>query len=142
MYDRVVEVPRLLAYYPEGAPLPDPALGTALEVVNEHYGTDDPLVTAGLCLYRDGRDSVAWHGDRTGRSARHDTVIAIVSLGSPRELSLRPRGGATQHRFALGHGDLVVMGGSCQRTWEHAVLKTSRPVGARISVQFRARGVR
>jgi len=58
---------------------------------------------------------------------------------------LRPRGGGGRGeslRFPLGHGDLVVMGGSCQRTWEHAVLKTARPVGPRISIQFRPRGVR
>jgi alkylated DNA repair dioxygenase AlkB len=62
-------------------------------------------------------------------------------LGSPRKLLLRPKGGATAHAFPLGHGDLVVMGGSCQRTWEHAVPKTTRPVGPRISVQFRPRNV-
>jgi alkylated DNA repair dioxygenase AlkB len=55
---------------------------------------------------------------------------------------LRPRGGGTALRFEVGHGDLLVMGGSCQRTWEHAVPKTSQPVGPRISVQFRPRGVR
>ncbi len=144
MYDRVVDVPRLLAFYPEGAELPDPLLAEALDQLNEHYAPQlgEPLRTAGLCLYRDGRDSVAWHGDDTGRSRTEDTMIAIVSLGAPRHLALRPRGGATRHRFALGHGDLVVMGGSCQRTWEHAVPKTNRIVGPRISVQFRPRGVR
>jgi alkylated DNA repair dioxygenase AlkB len=95
-------------------------------------------VSAGMCLYRDGRDSVAWHGDTIGRSARHDTMVAILSLGSPRQLSLRPRaGGHDTLRFPQGHGDLIVMGGSCQRTWEHAILKTAKPVGPRISVQFR-----
>jgi alkylated DNA repair dioxygenase AlkB len=69
-------------------------------------------------------------------------MVAIVSLGEHRRLSLRPRGGGPQRGFTLGHGDLVVMGGSCQRTWEHAVLKTARPVGPRISVQFRPTGVR
>jgi alkylated DNA repair dioxygenase AlkB len=69
-------------------------------------------------------------------------MVAIVSFGAPRALLLRPRGGGQTLRFALGHGDLLVMGGSCQRTWEHAVPKTARPVGPRISVQFRVRGVR
>jgi alkylated DNA repair dioxygenase AlkB len=69
-------------------------------------------------------------------------MVAIVSVGAPRALALRPRGGGVAHRYALGHGDLIVMGGSCQRTWEHAILKTARPVGPRISVQFRPRGVR
>jgi alkylated DNA repair dioxygenase AlkB len=70
-------------------------------------------------------------------------MVAIVVLGAPRALLLRPRaGGGPTLRHDLGHGDLLVMGGSCQRTWEHAVPKTARPVGPRISVQFRVRGVR
>ena len=144
MYDRVVAVPRLLCFYGEGEPLPHPALTAALGALNTHYGAElgEPFRTAGLCLYRDGRDSVAWHGDTIGRGSREDTMVAIVSLGAPRALALRPRGGGRSLRFELGHGDLLVMGGSCQRTWEHAVPKTAHPVGPRISVQFRPRGVR
>ena len=144
MYDKVVAVPRLLCFYGEDAPLPDPVLTAAREALNAHYGPElgEPFRTAGLCLYRDGRDSVAWHGDTIGRGKTEDTMVAIVSLGTPRPLMLRPRGGGTALRFEVGHGDLLVMGGSCQRTWEHAVPKTSQPVGPRISVQFRPRGVR
>ena len=144
MYDKVVAVPRLLCFYGEDAPLPHPVLTAAREALDAHYGPElgEPFRTAGLCLYRDGRDSVAWHGDTIGRGKTEDTVVAIVSLGTPRPLMLRPRGGGTSLRFELGHGDLLVMGGSCQRTWEHAVPKTSQPVGPRISVQFRPRGVR
>ncbi len=144
MYERVVDVPRLLAFYGEDDELPDPMLDRCRERLDDYYapGLGEPLVTAGLCLYRDGRDSVAWHGDTIGRGRLEDTIVAIVSLGAPRQLALRPVGGRTAYRFALGHGDLVVMGGSCQRTWEHAVLKTARSVGPRISVQFRPRGVR
>lgn len=69
-------------------------------------------------------------------------MVAIISVGAPRGLALRPRGGGPTLRYELGHGDLIVMGGSCQRTWEHAILKTARPVGPRISVQFRPTGVR
>jgi alkylated DNA repair dioxygenase AlkB len=68
-------------------------------------------------------------------------MVAIVSFGSPRPLLLRERGGGPSRRFPLGHGDLIVMGGSCQRTWEHAIPKTARPVGPRVSVQFRPAGV-
>jgi len=151
MYDRVVAVPRLLCFYGEDAALPDQALTAARAALNAHYGPElgEPFRTAGLCLYRDGRDSVAWHGDTIGRGAREDTMVAILSLGTPRALLLRPVKGAGQVgggqrplRFEVGHGDLLVMGGSCQRTWEHAVPKTAQPVGARISVQFRPRGVR
>lgn len=145
MYDRVVDVPRLVCFYPEGRALPDPVLTAILAALNERYAPQlgEPLRTAGMCLYRDGRDSVAWHGDTIGRGSTEDTVVAIVSLGSPRALLLRPRGGGGPTlRHDLGHGDLLVMGGSCQRTWEHAVPKSARAAGPRISVQFRPRGVR
>jgi len=113
-------------------------------MLDAHYGAElgEPFRTLGLCLYRDGRDSVAWHGDTIGRGATHDTMVAILSVGAPRALLLRPRGGGPVVKHELGHGDLLVMGGSCQRTWEHAVPKTARAAGPRISVQFRPRGVR
>ena len=144
MYDRVVDVPRLLTFYGAEEPLPDPLLVEARERLTEHYAPElgEPFTTAGLCYYRDGRDSVAWHGDTVGRSRTEDTMVAIVSFGEARRLLLRPRGGGATLGFSVGHGDLLVMGGSCQRTWEHAVPKTARPVGPRISVQFRPRGVR
>ena len=144
MYDRVVDVPRLLKFYGEGEALPDQVLVDAKAALDDYYGDElgEPFLTAGLCLYRDGRDSVAWHGDTFGRGSMHDTMVAIISVGSPRALMLRPRGGEPSLRHDLGHGDLIVMGGSCQRTWEHAVPKTAKAVGPRISIQFRPRGVR
>jgi alkylated DNA repair dioxygenase AlkB len=144
MYDRIVDVPRLVCFYGEDDELPDPVLEVARNALSAHYATElgEPFTTAGLCHYRDGRDSVAWHGDRIGRGRLENTMVAIVSLGEHRRLSMRPREGGRQIAFTLGHGDLVVMGGTCQRTWEHAVLKTARPVGPRISVQFRPTGVR
>lgn len=148
MYDRIVDVPRLVHTYGIGDPLPDRLLDQARDELTRHYADElgEPFVTAGCCYYRDGQDSVAWHGDmgvsgRGGRGRTEDTLVAIVSFGSPRKLLLRPRGGTTEIAHAVGHGDLLVMGGSCQRTWEHAVPKTSRPVGPRISVQFRPRNV-
>jgi len=155
MYDRVVDVPRLLSFYAEGDPLPDPVLAHARESLSARYAGElgEPFRTAGLCLYRDGRDSVAWHGDTIGRGSTQDTMVAIISIGAPRALLLRPRRDGARPgsrpvrrgntiRHMLGHGDLLVMGGSCQRTWEHAVPKTARPTGPRISIQFRPRGVR
>jgi alkylated DNA repair dioxygenase AlkB len=144
MYDRTVDVPRLLSFYGEGEALPHPALDEAHAALNAQYADElgEPFRTAGLCLYRDGRDSVAWHGDTIGRSRTEDTMVAILSVGAPRPLLLRPRAGGQTLRHNLGHGDLIVMGGSCQRTWEHAIPKTTKPVGPRISIQFRPRGVR
>ncbi len=144
MYENVVDVPRLLSFYGEGDPLPHLALEEGRDALTAHYRDElgEPFVTAGLCLYRDGQDSVAWHGDRIGRSGSEDTMVAILSVGAPRDLMLRPREGGSSVRIQAGHGDLVVMGGSCQRTWDHCVPKTARPVGPRISIQFRVRGVR
>jgi alkylated DNA repair dioxygenase AlkB len=138
MYDRVVDVPRLVHTYAVGDPLPHPTLEEARSALSAHYLPElgEPFVTAGCCYYRDGRDSVAWHGDTIGRGRSQDTLVAIVSLGDPRRLALRPRGGGQSLSFQLGHGDLLVMGGSCQRTWEHAVPKVAH-AGPRISVQFR-----
>lgn len=144
MYDRVVDVPRLVSFYGEHDPLPDRILVAARSALSTYYAAElgEPFRTAGLCFYRDGRDSVAWHGDTIGRGATTDTMVAIVSVGAARSLLLRPRGGGASVRFTAGHGDLLVMGGACQRTWEHAVPKTKRPVGPRISIQFRPRDVR
>ncbi|SDB91983.1 Alkylated DNA repair dioxygenase AlkB [Raineyella antarctica] len=143
MYDAVVDVPRLTRFYGGGEELPHPVLEECRVVLNESYGGElgEDFVTVGLCLYRGGRDSVAWHGDRVGRSRTQDTMVAIVSVGEPRPLMLRPRGGGSSIAVPLGHGDLIVMGGSCQRTWDHCIPKTERPVGPRISIQFRPQGV-
>ena len=143
MYDNVVDVPRLLSFCDADQARPDPVLDQAMLALDAHYGPElgEPLSKVGLCLYRDGRDSVAWHGDTSGRKVRA-TIVAIVSLGNPRVLALRPRGGGSALRYAAGHGDLLVMGGTCQRTWQHAIPKTARATGPRISVQFRPRGIR
>lgn len=142
MYDRVVDVPRLVSIYDHTMALPHPVLDSARTALTDHYRPElpDGFATAGMCLYRDGADSVAWHGDRIGKSASHDTLVAIVSLGTARPLLLRPALGGRSVRLTLAPGDLLVMGGSCQRTWEHAVPKV-RGVGPRISIQFRELGV-
>ena len=144
MYEREVVTPRLLRFFSEVESLPDVVLDNARDVLTERYRGElgEPFTTAGMCLYRDGRDSVAWHGDRIGRGNASDTMVAIVSVGSPRTLALRPRDGGTSLRFTLGHGDLLVMGGTCQRTWDHAIPKMTGLVGPRISIQFRPAGVR
>ncbi len=143
MYDRVVDVPRLVAWYDDPSALPHPVLAQARDELSAYYLPDlgEPFTSAGCCLYRDGADSVAWHGDTLGRGAAHDTLVAILSFGSARTLALRPRAGGPGLAFRLGHGDLLVMGGSCQRTWEHAVPKTATAVGPRVSIQLRPAGV-
>ena len=144
MYDRMVDVPRLVSFFDADRTLPDPLLAEARDRLTARYGCEagGPMRTAGLCLYRDGSDSVAWHGDTLGRRSGADTVVAVLSLGEVRRFLLRPVDGGTGLRFEVGAGDLLVMGGSCQRTWQHAVPRSRHACGPRISVQFRPAGVR
>ena len=77
-----------------GTPCPTRRWRRRGPALDRHYADElgEPFCTAGLCLYRDGRDSVAWHGDRIGRGATEDTVVAIVSLGAPRALAAAAAG--------------------------------------------------
>ena len=130
MYDRIVREPRLTTRRWVDPPPLVTELGARLTA---HYGCDLGVVSANL--YRDGADSVAWHGDRVGR-VRQETVVAILSLGAPRRFLLRPKGGGPSVRYTPLAGELLVMGGTCQRTWEHSVPKCAA-AGPRISVMFR-----
>lgn len=135
MYDRVVEVPRLLGSMP-AATVDRPELDVINHMaaaLDARYATRFDRV--GFALYRDGADSVAWHGDQVAREL-HEALVATVSLGEPRRFGLRPKGGGPTRYLRLGHGDLVVMGGTCQRTWEHGVAKVAR-AGPRLAVMFR-----
>ena len=134
MFDRVIEVPRLTATIPDDGPSP-PALARAHEALERRYGRRFESVR--LAWYRDGLDSVSMHGDRIGRRIA-DTVVAILSLGAPRRFLLKPAAGGPSLRFDLGGGDLLVMGGACQRTWRHGIPKV-KSAGPRISIQFRER---
>jgi alkylated DNA repair dioxygenase AlkB len=133
MYERIVDVPRLSATAWRDRPR---VLDRMARCLGERYGVELPAISANL--YRDGRDSVAWHGDRIGR-VRSDAVVAILSLGSDRTLLLRPNGGGSSIAFSMHSGDLVVQGGTCQRTFEHCVPKRAH-AGPRISVMFRQQG--
>jgi len=133
MYDRIVDVPRLETRdWPERPPV----LTRMARCLGRRYAVTLSSISANL--YRDGRDSVAWHGDRIGRH-RVDAIVAIVSLGDTRTLLLRPDGGGPSTAFPLHAGDLLVQGGTCQRTFEHCVPKRAH-AGPRISVMFRQRG--
>ena len=144
MYDRVVDVPRLLCFYGEGEPLPHPALVAARDALNAHYGPElgEPFVTAGLCLYRDGATRSPGTATRSAAAETEDTMVAIVSLGSPRHAAAaaarrrrddqapaRPRRPDRDGRLLPAH-----LGARDPQD--------RRSVGPRISVQFRPRGVR
>lgn len=136
MYDAVVDEPRILAHWPDLTALP-PVIADMQRALSRRYVTDFDRVAVNL--YRDGRDSVAWHGDRV-RLTHTDPLVATVSLGARRRFLLRPRGGGrTVLSLQLGAGDLLVMGGACQHAYEHTVPKVAH-AGARMSLTFRHSG--
>ena len=134
MYDRVVPEPRLThRWHLDDGPAPPVELQEMARVLSDRYGVE--FTQVGANLYRDGSDSVAWHGDRVARDLP-EAIVALVSLGAVRPFRLRPTGGGASVGYLPGPGDLLVMGGSCQRTWQHSVPK-ARAVGPRMSIQFR-----
>jgi alkylated DNA repair dioxygenase AlkB len=137
MYDRTLPEPRLTAGWSADAESTDapPILVDMAGALSARYAVGFDRIWVNL--YRDGADSVAWHGDRN-RLVMTKPMVATVSLGARRTFLLRPRGSTrAAHRLEPGHGDLVVMGGECQAEWEHTVPKTKKRVGARMSVTIR-----
>jgi len=132
MYERIVLVPRLVASLPADGPVPS-LLAEASRALSARYG--ETFERIGLALYRNGAESVAWHGDYVARRLPQ-ALVATVSLGGPRRFLLRPKGGGRSLAFALGRGDLLVMGGSTQRTFEHSIPKVKQ-APPRIAVMFR-----
>jgi len=133
MWDRVVDDPRLSHWGRAGDPPFDPVLAPVRRDLECRYR--HRLRGPAFNYYRDGRDSVAWHADRELR-VLDDTIVAILTLGTRRPFLVRPKGGGTSIDVAPGPGDVLVMGGSAQRDWEHSVPKTAR-TGPRISVSYR-----
>ena len=137
IYDRKLPEPRLTAGWSTDATdrAVPPTLRDMAEALSARYAVGFDRIWVNL--YRDGADSVAWHGDRN-RLVMTNPFVATVSLGHRRKFLLRPRGTSRAvHRLEPGHGDLVVMGGACQVDWEHTVPKTKQLVGPRMSVTIR-----
>ena len=143
MYDRLVDEPRLTSWWAETGdePVPVPILADIRWALADRYGPHFDSI--GFNLYRDQRDSVAWHADRH-QAVVTEPVVAILSVGESRPFQLRrvrddehgEVGGASL-TWGLGHGDLLVMGGACQHEWQHSVPKRRRAVGPRISITYR-----
>lgn len=144
MYTQRVMVPRLYAKLDDDSRIP--LIAAMRRALDARYGTRFERVS--LALYRDGRDSVAWHGDYVARRMP-EALVATVSLGAPRRFLLRrtvdpsgfgddvsPPASRIATSMTLGWGDLLVMGGSCQRTYQHAIPKV-KSASARIAIMFR-----
>jgi len=140
MYDRIVDVPRLLASYR----LEDPALPRPLGEIADHVrrATGEPFNAVGLNWYRDGRDSVAPHGDKL-HMITPGHPIAVLSLGAPRRMVIREKQPPRRAvHVDLAPGSVLLMSHAAQLTHEHGIPKVRDPVGPRISLAFRVRPAR
>lgn len=139
MYDREVDVPRLIGHCWLDSPSSDTphAILAAAERVRTHLGV--PFNAVGLNLYRDGRDSVAPHNDHL-YELRDGFPIALVSLGATRRMTIRAKTAPrrTTH-IDLEPGSLFVMDYVTQLHYTHGVPKTRERVGERISLAFRVK---
>jgi alkylated DNA repair dioxygenase AlkB len=133
MYERELDVPRLYASLPEDGLKPQ-VLTEVEQALQQHYAVEAGFERVGVALYRGGEDSVAWHRDHMPRD--RPTLVAILSLGCPRRMLVKPFGGGASRSFQLGWGDLFVMGGMCQSAWQHCIPK-HKQAQPRISCVFR-----
>ena len=142
MYDREVDVPRLLGHYrldPAPASTPPAILDAAARVSSR---LDVPFNSVGLNLYRDGRDSVAPHNDHL-YDIRKGFPIALLSLGATRRMTIRTKAAPRRSmHIDLEPGSLLVMDYQTQLHYTHAVPKTNDAVGERISLAFRVKADR
>jgi alkylated DNA repair dioxygenase AlkB len=135
LFEQTFLEPRFSAEYRRLGDVPHPALVEAAEVLSAHYGVRYDNLW--LNLYRDGRDGTGWHRDRFS-CRRAECIVPVLTLGATRRFLVKPRRGTGSTVFRPAAGDLIVMGGRCQQDWVHGVPKTSRPIGARISVNFQS----
>ena len=136
MYDRVVDEPRLTAEITDLGAAPHAILRDAAALLSTHYRV--PYDGLWLNLYRDEHDSTSWHGDRIS-CRRSECIVPVLTLGAQRRFLLKSRRGGPSIRFAPAAGDLLVMGGRCQRDWQHCVPKVARACGLRVSINFQSR---
>lgn len=155
MFGKSIPVPRLTAWYGTGAytysgvrhePAPMPGIVAEIHArLAEYQGAPTNSVLANL--YRDGRDSVAWHADDEPELGDQPT-IASLSLGAMRKFQIRlaVRENVRSRRIwsiDLQHGDLLVMTGRSQSDYQHRVPRATPAGGAgpRVNLTFRTIGV-
>lgn len=133
MYDRMVGVPRLMAHLHRSDHQLPAALDELALLFEGQYRCVFPSI--GCNWYRDGNDSVAWHADRVRTPG--NSIVAIIGVGERRPFLIRPSTGGPSRKWLVGDGDLIVLGGTIQNRWQHAVPKV-RHAGERISIMIRS----
>jgi alkylated DNA repair dioxygenase AlkB len=136
MYTQMVTEPRMTAEYPVLGDAPQPILREIGAALSAHYGARYDRLW--MNLYRDNNDGAGWHADRPANKLP-TAIIPVLSLGATRRFLIRPSAGGKSTIFTPASGDLIVMGGTCQRGWQHCVPKQRIPAGPRASLNFSVR---
>ncbi len=136
MYDHEVAVPRLTAWYGAGDAMP-PEIEAMRERMCKRFGA--PFNAVGLNLYRNERDSVAWHSDKNEHLIANPSV-AVLSLGAPREMQIRQKS-PPRHTISISleEGSVLMMRGDAQEHFEHCIPKSQTRSEERISAVFRTK---
>ena len=133
MFTRVVEEPRLTAEYAIIQDAPQPVLHYIADTLGEHY--ERVFTRLWMNWYRDNDDGTGWHADRPALEAE-EAVIPVLSLGASRKFLIRHKRGGKSTSITAHGGDVIVMGGRCQRDYQHMVPKQKLTSGARVSLNF------
>jgi Alkylated DNA repair protein len=142
---RQVPLPRRVAFYGpfpyaySGIIHPAHSLPPVIEAlrgrIEETAG--QPFNTVLMNLYRSGSDSVSWHSDDDYPHGGHPAV-ASLSLGGARRFRIAQKGrSGARYSLDLTSGGLLIMGGTSQRDYRHALPKSAEGHGARVNLTFR-----
>ena len=141
MYDREVDVPRLVGHFRLA---PEAHVPAAIRAAGSRViaATGVGFTSVGLNLYRDGHDSVAPHNDDLDEITP-GSPIALLSLGATRRMTIRAKAAPRRvFHVDLAAGSLLLMSYETQLHYTHGVPKTTEPVGERISLAFRVKRLR
>jgi len=138
--------PRLTAFYADaglaykysGVIYPALEWTAALDEVRRRVeaAAGAPMNSVLLNRYRDGNDSMGYHADAEPELGTNP-IVPSLSFGAVRRFVLRHKKNKQRMEFDLAHGSLLIMAGTLQHFWVHALPKTARPVGERINLTFR-----
>jgi alkylated DNA repair dioxygenase AlkB len=95
-----------------------------------------PFNSVLLNRYRDSRDSMGFHADDEPELGVNP-IVPSISLGACRRFLLRHNQSRKTLEMCLTHGSLLIMAGTLQHHWQHALPKMNEEVGERVNLTFR-----
>lgn len=98
--------------------------------------TEETFNSCLLNLYHDGSEGMTWHSDGE-TDLKKDGAIASLSLGATRKFLLKHKREKQTVSIMLEKGSLLIMKGTTQSNWLHAIPQSKKVKTPRISLTFR-----